>query len=61
MSATPEGSVLTYRPDVVSKIKKRIIPFLVLLYIIAFIDRANIGYAALTMNDDLGITPPSSG
>jgi len=61
MSATPEGSVLTYRPEVVAKVKKRIIPFLVLLYIIAFIDRANIGYAALEMNDDLGITSTQFG
>ena len=32
-----------------------------LLYIIAFIDRANIGYAALEMNDDLGITSTQFG
>ena len=61
MTENPEGTVLTYRPDVVKKVKNRIIPFLVLLYIIAFIDRANIGYAALEMNEDLGITPTQFG
>jgi len=31
-------------------------PFLVLLYLVAFLDRVNVGFAALTMNADLGIT-----
>ncbi|MDH4842296.1 MFS transporter [Pseudomonas sp. BN505] len=34
----------------------RLIPFLVLCYFIAYIDRVNIGFAALTMNQDLGLT-----
>jgi len=34
-----------------------IVPFIAVLYIINFLDRVNIGYAALTMNADLGITP----
>ncbi len=34
----------------------RLIPFICLLYFIAFIDRVNIGFAALTMNKDLGFT-----
>jgi ACS family tartrate transporter-like MFS transporter len=39
------------------KIWWRIIPFVVILYIISILDRVNIGYAALTMNADLGIDP----
>jgi ACS family tartrate transporter-like MFS transporter len=35
----------------------RIVPFVMLLYFIAFIDRVNIGFAALTMNKDLGFSP----
>jgi MFS transporter, ACS family, tartrate transporter len=35
----------------------RIVPFLMLLYFIAFIDRVNISFAALTMNTDLGFSP----
>src|ERR1035437_7551309 len=42
---------------VLRKITLRIIPFVVLLYFIAFIDRVNIGFAALTMNKDLGFSP----
>lgn len=45
----------------IRKIKWRILPFLILLYIIAFIDRANIGFAALKMNADLGITTAQFG
>jgi ACS family tartrate transporter-like MFS transporter len=32
------------------------VPFLSLLYFVAFLDRINIGFAALTMNRDLGLT-----
>lgn len=34
----------------------RLVPFLMLLYFVAFLDRINIGFAALTMNRDLGLT-----
>ena len=37
---------------VMRKISFRIVPFIMLLYFIAFIDRVNIGFAALTMNKD---------
>jgi MFS transporter, ACS family, tartrate transporter len=40
-----------------SKVTRRLVPFLVLLYLVAFLDRVNVGFAALTMNKDLGITP----
>ena len=42
---------------VIRKISFRIVPFIMLLYFIAFIDRVNIGFAALTMNKDLGFSP----
>jgi len=38
------------------RISWRIVPFIMLLYFIAYIDRVNIGFAALTMNKDLGFT-----
>ncbi|WCK53207.1 MFS transporter [Aneurinibacillus sp. Ricciae_BoGa-3] len=43
------------------KIRNRIIPFLVLLYVISFLDRVNLGYAALGMNKDLGLTAQQYG
>ena len=34
----------------------RLIPFLILCFVIAFLDRVNVGFAALTMNKELGLT-----
>lgn len=42
---------------VLRKISLRIVPFIMLLYFVAFIDRVNVGFAALTMNKDLGLSP----
>jgi hypothetical protein len=39
------------------KIAFRLIPFMMLLYLVAFLDRVNISFAALTMNADLGLSP----
>lgn len=41
---------------VVSKVFWRLMPYLFLLYIIAFLDRVNVGFAALSMNKDLGFS-----
>jgi sugar phosphate permease len=46
---------------IVRKIRWRLVPFLFLLYVIAFLDRINIGFAALTMNQELGITAQQFG
>jgi MFS transporter, ACS family, tartrate transporter len=42
---------------VMRKVAFRIVPFIMLLYFVAYIDRVNIGFAALTMNKDLGFSP----
>ena len=34
----------------------RLIPFLILCFLIAFLDRVNVGFAALTMNNEFGFT-----
>jgi len=39
-----------------TKVRWRLIPFLFLLYVIAYLDRVNVGYAALDMNRDLGFS-----
>ncbi len=41
----------------ISKMRWRIIPWCMLLYVISMIDRLNISYAALQMNEELGISP----
>src|SRR5439155_8364687 len=45
----------------IHKLRVRIIPFLFLLYIVAYLDRINIGFAALTMNKELAITSQQFG
>ncbi|MNB83980.1 putative tartrate transporter [compost metagenome] len=47
----------TIEQRVMRKITLRIVPFIMLLYFIAFLDRVNIGFAALTMNAELGFSP----
>src|ERR1700744_660200 len=54
------------RPDdiettVTGKVVWRLFPFMILLTMVNFIDRVNIGFAALTMNKDLGIDPATFG
>jgi ACS family tartrate transporter-like MFS transporter len=39
-----------------SKLRWRLVPYLLLLYVIAWFDRVNIGFAALQMNADLGFS-----
>lgn len=36
---------------------RRLIPFLFLLYVVSFLDRVNVGFAALEMNRDLSFSP----
>jgi len=38
------------------KVARRLVPFMCLLYILAFIIRINVGFASLTMGKDLGLT-----
>jgi MFS transporter, ACS family, tartrate transporter len=37
-------------------VRRRLIPFMFLLYIVAYLDRINVGFAALQMNEDLGFS-----
>lgn len=49
-------NVTALEEQTIKRISNRIIPFLIILFIMAFLDRTNIGFAALHMNDALGIT-----
>lgn len=40
----------------VRKVTARLIPFLIVCYFVAYLDRVNVGFAALMMNQDLGLT-----
>jgi len=45
----------------IRKVRARIIPLVFILFVIAVLDRNNIGFAALTMNKELGITSQQYG
>src|SRR5580693_3546553 len=39
-----------------SKVARRLVPYLMLCYFFCFLDRVNVGFAALQMNTDLGFS-----
>lgn len=43
------------------KVAWRIVPFIMLLYFVAYLDRVNVGFAAITMNEDLGLSQAAFG
>lgn len=45
----------------VAKVTRRIVPFLVVCYFVAYLDRVNVGFAALAMNHDLGLSQTAFG
>jgi MFS transporter, ACS family, tartrate transporter len=49
--AAPDGAVAERARR---RITRRLMPFLVCLFVVAFLDRVNVGYAALEMGKDLG-------
>jgi MFS transporter, ACS family, tartrate transporter len=60
--------VTTVRTDIdrietvtMRKVLLRLVPFLMICYFFALLDRVNIGFAALQMNKDLGLTPAMFG
>ena len=49
------ATIVTVETSLIRKVRGRLLPFLVMLYFAAFIDRVNVSFAALTMNRDLGL------
>jgi D-galactonate transporter len=45
----------------IAKVTSRLVPFLILCYFVAYLDRVNVGFAALTMNKDLGLSSSAFG
>lgn len=46
----------TLEQRTIRKVSARLIPFLIICYFVAYLDRVNVGFAAITMNKDLGLT-----
>jgi MFS transporter, ACS family, tartrate transporter len=50
-------SVSAIETETMARVSRRSIPFLILCYFIAYLDRVNVGFAALEMNRALGFSP----
>src|SRR5258705_7259438 len=59
MTETPK--VPAAERAVVRKVAIRLLPFLTFLYIINYLDRVNVGFAALRMNGDIGLSNTAYG
>src|SRR5277367_4521522 len=46
---------------VIGKVMTRLIPFLILCYFVAYLDRVNVGFAKLHMNQALGLSEAAFG
>src|SRR5947209_4550995 len=45
----------------IRRVSRRLLPFLIVCYFVAYLDRVNVGFASLTMNKDLGISATAYG
>ncbi|HEX7923000.1 MAG TPA: MFS transporter, partial [Bradyrhizobium sp.] len=54
--AGSERATATCADAVATKVFWRLLPFLFVLYVVAYLDRINIGFGALSMNKELGLT-----
>jgi MFS transporter, ACS family, tartrate transporter len=45
----------------IARVSARLVPFLVVCYFVAYLDRVNVSFAALTMNRDLGLSASQYG
>lgn len=45
----------------IAKVTRRLVPFLIACYLVAYLDRVNVGFAALQMNQDLGLSQTAFG
>src|ERR1700747_395895 len=45
----------------IARVSRRLVPFLIVCYFVAYLDRVNVGFAALTMNQDLGLSQTAFG
>jgi ACS family tartrate transporter-like MFS transporter len=61
LSGTPGASLGELGDRTLSKVRRRIVPLMIWLYFIAFLDRNNVGFAKLTMSEDIGLSATAYG
>ena len=49
------------RQEVIGRVIRRLVPFAFICYVVAYIDRVNIGFAATVLQHDLGLTDTQYG
>jgi ACS family tartrate transporter-like MFS transporter len=60
--ATPDGTgvppaaISTLEAQTMRKVSKRLVPFLLIAYLVSVIDRTNIGFAGMQMSHDVGLS-----
>ena len=58
MQSTPAQSALTtdVLPAAIARVRRRVVPYMMLLYIVSFLDRANISFAKQALQASVGIS-----
>jgi MFS family permease len=60
-ASRPVDPAADFERRVYSRVSRRLIPFLFLCYVFAFVDRVNVGFAKLQMQHDLGLSDVAYG
>jgi ACS family tartrate transporter-like MFS transporter len=55
------ATVRSIEDRTIARASARLVPFLILCFFVAYLDRVNVGFAALTMNRDLGLSSAAYG
>ncbi|MCX5084091.1 MFS transporter [Streptomyces sp. NPDC056121] len=58
---TTDSPELARENAVFRKVIRRIVPFLILCYVVSYLDRVNVGFAKLQMSEDLGFSEAAYG
>ncbi len=60
-NAAPAGGAAEIERETMTRVMRRLVPFLIICYFAAYLDRVNVGFAALTMNKALGLSATAYG
>lgn len=52
---------VAFESRTIRQLRMRFVPFILVLFVVALLDRVNIGFASLTMNRELAITSQQYG
>jgi MFS transporter, ACS family, tartrate transporter len=56
MQADPSNEAGNIEARAYARVRRKLLPFLFVLYVVAYLDRINVGFAALQMNRQLGLS-----